>query len=555
MKGTLVALTAMLLAAVPTFACTNLIVTRGASADGSVIVSYSADSHQLYGELYFWPRATYPAHSLYKVYEWDTGRYMGEIPEVEQTYNVLGNMNEYQLLIGETTFGGRRECADPDGMIDYGTLIYLSLLRCKTAREAIALMDNLVQTYGYASGGESFSIADPNEVWIMEIMAKSPKIIHGVNVNKGAVWVAKRIPDGMISGHANQARITGIDFHDKENCLYSPDVVSYAREMGFFEGRDEDFSFADAYAPLDFGAMRACEARVWAFFNRFADGMDAYVDYAMGYDASKRFPLYVKPNRKLSVKDVADMMRDHYEDTPMDMRYDVGAGGNELPYRWRPMNFTVDGEKYIQERAIATQQTGWWFVGQCRNWIPEGLGGLYWFAVDDAGTSALTPIYTCSTAVPPCLKVGNGSMLEYSETSMFWLNNRISQFAYLRYNQIGAEVRQNVDSWEEARMQEIEAIDRAAIQLWSLDKDKALAFLTHYTVNTAQALFSHWQQLDKYLMVKYIDGNIKRQNPDGSFRNNGYKESIPVQPRYGGYTQHFLKKVVDDHGEVLREAD
>ncbi len=531
-------------------ACTNLIVTKGASADGSVMVSYSADSHQLYGELYFWPSADWAQGSMYNVYEWDTGKYLRDIPQVAHTYNVTGNMNEHQLLIGESTFGGRSEFNDPDGQMDYGSLIYLALQRCKTAREAISLIDSLMQTYGYASSGESFSIADPNEAWIMEIMAKAPKMVDGVNVNKGAVWVARRIPDGYISGHANQARITTIDFNDKENCLYSPDVISHAREMGIFEGKDKDFSFCDVYAPLDFGGARGCEARVWSFFNRFSKGMDKYLNYAMGYDLKNHMPLYVKPDRKLTVKDVADMMRDHFEGTPMDMTTDIGAGGHENPYRWRPMNFESNGQQYLNERAIATQQTGWWYVGQCRGWLPQG--GLFWFGVDDAATSPLTPIYTVSRRVPDCLREGNGSMLEYSDSAMFWIVNRICQFAYLRYNQVGKEVRSVVDAHENALMAEVQRVDKMAQAMFAQDPDLAADFLTQYSVNASQALFDQWTKLDKYLMVKYIDGNTKRQNEDGSFTTNGFSDRIPRSPLQEGYTQKWKDAVALDHGKVLK---
>lgn len=544
-------LAALFLSAGTLLPCTNLIVTKGASKDGSVMVSYSADSHQLYGELYYWPAARWEEGSMLKIYEWDTGKFMGEIPQARETYSVTGNMNEYQLLIGETTYGGRREFRDRSGMMDYGSLIYVALQRCKTAREAIALIDNLMQTYGYASSGESFTIADPDEVWIMEIMAKAPRMVEGVNVNKGAVWVAKRIPDGYISAHANQARITTIDFNDPDNCLYSPDVISHAREMGIFSGNDKEFSFSDVYAPVDFGAARFCDARVWAFFNRYADGMDKYLDYAMGYDLSNRMPLYVKPNTKLSVKDVADMMRDHYEGTPMDMSCDIGAGGNALPYRWRPMSFELDGKTYLNERAIATQQTGWWYVGQCRSDMPRDLGGLFWFGVDDAGTSALIPIYSVSSRVPECIEKGNGSMMEYSETSLFWIVNRVTQFAYLRYNQVGAEVRSVVDKWENEMMDKTRHLDQIAVEMYRRDPDLAREFLTDFSVNAAQTLFKKWVELDKYLMVKYIDGNTKRQESDGSFSNNGHDPRIPASPKNEGYTQKWKEAVVKDNGKVL----
>ena len=378
------------------FACTNLIVTKGASANGSNMCTYAADSHQLYGTLHYSPAADYPAGAMREIVDWDSGRRLGEIPQAPHVYSVIGNMNEHQLVIGETTYGGR-EFIDSTAILDYGSLIYIALERCKTAREAILLIDKLVQEYGYASEGESFTLCDPNEVWIMEIIGKNPKFDKkGRNVNRGAVWVAKRIPDGYISGHANQSRITTIDFNDPENCLYAKDVIKHAREQGIFSGKDEEFSFCDVYNPLDFGAARGCEARVWSFFNRFADGMDEYLDYAMGYDLEKHMPLYIKPNKKISTKDLADMMRDHFEGTPMDMTTDIGAGGSHLPYRWRPMEFEYQGWEYVNERAIATQQTGWWYVAQSR---PGKKNGIFWFGVDDAATSPLMPFFSCSNGV------------------------------------------------------------------------------------------------------------------------------------------------------------
>ncbi len=532
-------------------ACTNLIATRGATADGSVMVTYAADSHQLYGELYFRPAAKYPKGTMLKIYDWDSGKYMGEIPQVSATYSVMGNMNEYQLVIAETTFGGRPEFEDTTAIIDYGSLIYITLQRAKTAREAIAVMDRLMQTYGYASSGESFTIADKNEAWIMEVMAKVPKMENGVNVNKGAVWVAKRIPDGYISAHANQARITTIDFNDKDNCLYSPDVIEHARQQGVFSGSDSEFSFCDVYAPLDFSGARSCEARVWSYFSRFADGMDVYTDYAMGYDLANHMPLYVKPNRKLTLKDMADMMRDHYEGTPMDMTQDIGAGGSHCPYRWRPMSFEYQGETYVNERAIATQQTGWWFVSQSRNWLPDEVGGRYWFGVDDAGTSPLMPFYSAATRVPHCVAEGVGSLLEYSRESMFWAVNRIAQFAYLRYDVIGAEVRSIIDSYELGQLQALDSIETLALNL--KPKTKRIDFLSTYGVDNAMGLFTRWQALDEYLMVKYIDGNIKRQHADGSFVTNGYSERIPASPIWEPYSQKWIEQVVRDNGQTLKE--
>jgi len=530
-------------------ACTNLLVTKGASVNGSSMVSYSADSHTRYGTLVHYPAKTYPKGSMVKIYEWGKDRYLGEIPQVERTYSVIGNMNEHQIIVGESTWGGVKSQFDPEGLVDYGSLMYLALQRAKTAREAIMVITELADRYGYASTGESISIADPNEVWFLEIIGKAPKKVNGVNVNKGAVWVAVKIPDGYISAHANQARITTFPLNDPENCLYSKDVISHAREQGLYKGSDANFSFADAYGPVDASTIRGCDARVWSFFNKYAqEDMGQYLSYAMGDVSKKRMPLYVKANRKLSVKDVADMMRDHYEGTAMDMTKDIGAGGNSLPYRWRPMSFEVDGKSYLNERAIATQQTGFWFVGESRPNIPNEIGGIFWFGVDDAATSPLTPVYTSSSAISNHYALGNGSMIEYSQTSMFWITNRIAQFAYLRYNHIGTEVRSLIDRHENARLKEVEAIDKTAMMLYKENPEFVREFLTNYSVNTANALFDRWKKLDEYLLVKYIDGNTKKQNPDGSFMNNGHSPVIPPAPDFPGYTEIWKRAVKEQAG-------
>ena len=535
----LVLLFAAMLGVAGASACTNLIVTKGASSNGSNMCTYAADSHQLYGFLRYTPAADYPAGTMMEIRDGDSGKLLGEIPQAEHVYSVIGNMNEYQLVIGETTYGGV-EFIDSTAILDYGSLMHIALQRCKTAREAIVLIDKLMQTYGYASEGESFTLCDPNEIWIMDIMGKNPKFDKkGRNVNRGAVWVAKRIPDGYISGHANQSRITTIEFNDPDNCLYSKDVIKQAREQGLFSGKDEEFSFCDVYNPLDFGGARACEARVWSYFNRFADGMDEYLDYAMGYDLKKHMPLYVKPNRKISTKDLADMMRDHFEGTPLDMTTDIGAGGSHLPYRRRPMEFEYQGWEYVNERAIATQQTGWWYVAQAR---PASRYGVFWFGVDDAGTSPLMPFFSCTNSVPECLREGNGSLLEYSETSMYWIVSRIAQFAYLRYDKIGAEVRSVIDEYENGIMAKVDA----------MSDDEGVQALSSFGVDNAVSLFGKWQGLDKYLLVKYIDGNIKRQNPDGSFLTNGYSDDIPEYPIWEDYSDKWKESVVRDHGDVLR---
>ena len=517
-------------------ACTNFIITRGASADGSNMVTYAADSHGLYGALYSYVPGKYTPYM--DVTEWDTGRYIGKIKQVERRYRTLGNSNEHSLFITETTFGGRPELEDPKGGIDYGSLIYITLQRAKTAREAIDVIVELANTYGYCSSGESFSLIDQQEAWIMELIGKGPE-------DKGIVWVARRIPDGYVSAHANQARITTFPWNDPDNCIYAKDVADVARKFGWFEGKDEEFSFADAYAPLDFGAMRGCEARVWAFFRTVADDMDQYEDYAMGHNPANRMPLWVKPNAKVTVKALMDCMRDHYEGTKMDMTTDIGAGGEECPYRWRPMYFTVDGVEYCNERATATQQTGFWLVGQAR---PEKVG-ILWFGTDDAATSPLTPIYVNSTVVPESLREGNGSMLKYSDTSMFWITNRVAQFAYLRYNTIGKHVREQVDLWENAA---IEAVAKVDIAIGNTPKAaKKAKIATEFSVEMAQLVFNHWVDLDKYLMVKYIDGNVKGEDDNG-FIDNGNGKDIPGKISQPGYTERWKRAVAADKGDVLK---
>ena len=529
-------------------ACTNFIVTKGASTDGSAMVSYAADSHGLYGSLYHTPAGKYKAGAMLPVYEWDTGRYLCDIPQVGQTYSTIGNMNEHSLIIAETTYGGRPELEDSTGLIDYGSLIYIALQRARTAREAIDVIVELANTYGYASSGESLSIVDPHEAWIMELIGKGYEAdAAGKNARKGIVWVARRIPDGYVSAHANQARITVFPKDDPENCLYAPDVVSFAREMGYFSGTDEEFSFSDAYAPADFGALRGCEARVWSFFRTVADGMDRYEDYAMGYNPANKMPLWVKPRAKVSPKTVFDCMRDHYEGTKMDMTKDLGAGGHACPYRWRPMYFEVDGVEYCNERATATQQTGFWFVGQARPQLPDDMG-ILWFGVDDAATSCLTPIYCSVTEVPECFREGNGSMLRYSPTSAFWLFNRVANFAYLRYDMISADIRKAVDDWENARLEEVKQIDAAAYDSPGKRRKK----LTRYSVETAQKLFENWTEMDRYLLVKYIDGNVKSETAPGKFLDNGNGCDIPDKIQYPGYNEKWKRAVAADNGEVLR---
>ena len=585
---TLLAAGAFLMGPVGSDACTNVLVTKGASADGSNMISYAADSHQLFGELYFMRSANWSSADLRRINEWDTGKYLGNIPQVSHTYQRVGNMNEHQLIIAETTYGGRHELEDTTGIMDYGSLIYVALERARTAREAISVIVELANEYGYYSSGESFSIADKDEVWVMDLIGKGMKVENGKNLRKGIVWVARRVPDGYICAHANQARISTFPLNDPQNCLYAPDVISFAREMGYFDGKDEDFSFCDAYAPLDFGAMRGCEARAWAAFNILCDGKftfedengnlvtrDAYdyVEYALGHDASKRFPLFVKPARKITVKDVADVMRDHYEGTPMDMTTDIGAGGNALPYRWRPMGFEWEGKHYTNERAIATQQTGFWFVGQARGWLPDAIGGVNWFGCDDAATSYLTPIYTSINEVPECFREGNGNMITYSPTSSFWMNNRVTNACYRMYNIMAPTVRAEIDAWENEMIQAVAAADKQALEMYEaamkkprkqIRRNDALRkvadpftavkqYLTDFSVSNAQKIFNKWVALEQLLLVKYIDGNVKAQNPDGTFVTNGHTDCIPAGITQPGYTDKWKEAVARDHGEVIIE--
>ena len=541
-------------------ACTNIIVTPGASADGSSMVSYAADSHTLYGELYFSPAARFNAGSRLAIREWDTNRPLGDIAQAGSTYQTVGNMNEHQLVIAETTWGGREELYDGSAVMDYGSLIYVTLQRARTAREAIETIVELANTYGYASSGETFSIADTEEAWIMDLVGKGPG-------NKGIVWVARRIPDGYICAHANQARITTFPLDDPENCLYAPDVISFARQMGWFDGSDEDFSFRDAYNPLNFGGARGCEARAWSAFNILCDGVftyeqdgrevsrpaDDWLDYAMGYDLDGQMPLFVKPSRKLTMKDVADVMRDHFEGTPMDMTLDIGAGGNALPYRWRPMDFEWEGKTYTNERAIATQQTGFWFVAQSRGYLPDEVGALLWFGCDDAATSYLTPVYVSTLEIPECLRVGNGDMLHYSPTSQFWMCNRVANACYKMYDQMAPVARKAADEFELSQMNEhVPAMDAEAAELIGRGRvKKARKLLTEYTVGTAQAQFENWTALEELLLVKFIDGNVKAQAEDGSFLHSEYSEGIPEGLTQPGYTDRWKAAVVRDNGETL----
>lgn len=541
-KGLLVACCALLLSGVEAIACTGLLVGKKASIDGSVMISYAADSHGLYGEMYHWPAAAWPKGATLDVVEWDTGKPLGTIAQVERTYNVVGNMNEHQLAITESTFGGRRELRDTAGIMDYGSLIYITLQRAKTAREAIKVMTDLVAEYGYYSGGETFSIADKHEAWVMEMVGKGPG-------RKGAIWVAIRIPDDCISAHANQSRIQQIPFDDKENCLYAPDVVSFAREKGYFKGKDADFSFQQAYCPYDFGALRGCEARVWSFFRQYDSTMNQYTDFIKGDPTKQPMPLYIKPNRKLSVQDVQQGMRNHFEGTDLDMTKDAGAGPYKVPYRWRPMTFKVDGVEYTNERAIATQQTGFVIVPQMREWLPDEIGGILWFGVDDADMAVFNPVYASSVRVPECYCVGNGDLLNFSWTSAFWMHNWVANMAYHKYSFMIQDIRKVQQELENHYQEMIPAIDKAAQELYAKDPKEAVEFLTWFSTSTADNATARWKKLGEYLVVKYIDGNVKKEE-NGQFKRNAY--GLPAYPDFPGYDEEYYRSIVKSAGERLK---
>lgn len=530
-----------LAAQIHVFACTNFLVGKKASLDGSTIISYSADSYALFGELYHWPAKKWAKGDMLKVYEWDTGRYMGEIAQPAQTYNVVGNMNEHQVTIGETTFGGREELADPDGIMDYGSLIYITLQRAKNAREAIKVMTELVAEYGYYSGGESFSIGDPNEIWVLEMIGKGKG-------NKGAVWVAVRIPDDCISAHANQARIQQFPLNDPENCIYSKDVISFAKEKGYYTGKDADFSFAKAYNPLDFGGQRFCEARVWTFFNRYNKDMAKFVTYAQG-KTQEPMPLYIKPDRKLSVANVQEMMRDHYEDTELDWTNDVGAGPFKSPYRWAPLTWESDSVQYCNERPVATQQTGFVFTSQMRSWLPDPIGGILWFGTDDADQTVFTPMYCSITEVPECYREGNGDLYTFSWTSSFWIQNWVSNMVYNKYSYMHPDLEKVQKELESKFFAEQDKTDKEALALYEKSQEQAVRFLTEYSGEQAQYAFDKWKKLGEFLVIKYMDGVVRKEK-DGEFIRNEHGK--PSSPQRVGYPKEFYRQVVKETGDKYK---
>lgn len=527
-------------------ACTNFIVGKKASADGSVIISYAADSHALYGDLSSRKAAKHAPGTMRKVVDWDSGKYLGEIPEAPETYNVVGNMNQFQVAIGETTFGGREELVDTTGqsIIDYGSLIQIALERSKSAREAIKIMTDLVDKYGYASSGESFTIADKNEVWVMEMIGKGAE--------KGAVWVAVRIPDDAISGHANEPRIRKVDYKDKDNVMYSKDLMNFARKRGYFSGKDEDFSFADAFDTHDASTRRSCDARVYSFFRRYApkEQGDAWFAWC-NYDSNEPMPLYIIPDKKVSVKDVQERMRDHYEDTPFTMTEDIGAGPFKVPYRWRPAKYEVDGEKYTHERAVATQQTAWSFVSQSRADMPDEVGGIFWFGTDDANTSVYMPLYCSMTEVPEEVRPGNGDLNNFSMNSNFWMTNWVANQAYNRYNKMIPDIRKVQSGLEDKYHATRPDVEKKLIALKEAGDIEGLKkAVNEEAAAIAKETTDAYRDLAIYLLVRYLDGNVKPVDADGKFTLT--KHGVPTPPAFGGYNQEYFDNIVRTTGDHFK---
>lgn len=515
-------------------ACTNLIVGKKASVDGSVMVSYNADDYGMFSGLCHYPAGVHAKGEMRKIFDWDSGVYHGEIPEAPVTYNVIGNINEYQLSIAETTYGGREEMIDTTGILDYGSLIYVALQRAKTAREAISVMTSLVEKYGYCSSGETFSICDPNEAWIMEMMGTGPG-------SKGVVWVAMRIPDDAICAHANQSRIGKFDMKDKKNVLHSKNVISYARKMGWFTGKDADFSWKNTYAFPDFSGRRACDARAWSFFNRFKKGFDRYLPWALGKDPNAEdMPLWVVPDRKLSVHDVEMAMRDHYENTPMALdSANIGGGVYQMPYRPTPLSFKVDGKTYFNERPISTQQTAFTFVSQLRSWLPREIGGITWFGNDDANMVAYTPVYCNNTVVPECYNTPGADAVTFSDKNAFWVCNWVSNMVYPRYSQLFPELQAVRDSLEADYFARQGEVEKHALELYGSDKAAAVAYLNAYSNDKAQQMLAHWRDLATLIIVKYNDMAVKRTK-DGKLTR--YVDRL-------GYPEAFAKKLVKETGD------
>ena len=523
-------------------ACSNFIVGKKASVDGSVMCSYSADDYGMFQYLCHYPAAKHAKGEMRKIFDWDSNKYYGEIPEAAETYNVIGNINEWQVTIGETTYGGREEMVDSTGIMDYGSLIYVALQRSKTAREAIKVMTTLANTYGYNSGGETFTICDPNEAWIMEMMGKGAG-------SKGAVWVALRIPDDAICAHANQSRIGKFNMKDKKNVMYAKDVVSFARSKGWFKGKDADFSWKMAYAKPDFSGRRFCDARAWAMLNHFYD-MSPYLDWALGKNPDAQdMPLWVVPNKKVSVKDVENVMRDHYEGTPLSVAdgSDIGGGIWEMPYRPTPLMYKVDGKQYFNERPVSTQQSGFVFVSQMRSWLPREIGGVFWFANDDANMAAFTPVYCSMTERPECYNTPGADALHFSKKNAYWVCNMTSNMVYPRYSLMFPTLKEVRDSLDNSYFAAQPGVEKKAQELYAQNPQAAVKYLNDYSVEKAQQMLARWNQLFEFMVVKYNDMIIKPTDKNGTFKKTPYGlGATPVRP---GYPEKFAKQLVKQSGD------
>ncbi len=519
------------------WACTNIIVGKKASVDGSVLVSYSADSYGCYGVMQHFAPGCHPQGSVRPVYDWETNAYKGTIPEAPVTYNVVGNMNEHQVTIAETTFGGREELVDTTGLLDYGSLIYIALQRSRTAREAIDVMTSLVEEYGYCSEGETFTLADPQEAWIMEMVGKGPGV-------KGAVWVAVRIPDDCVCAHANQSRIHRFMHYDKKECLFAKDVVSFARSKGLYKGKDKDFDFAATYCPIDFSGARACEARVWGFYRLCVDGMDRYFEYASGKDLTATpMDLFYRPNKQLSVQDVQAAMRDQYEGTPLDMTHDAGAGVYQSPYRPRPLFWEHEGKKYFNERPIGTQQSSFTFVAQMRASLPDAIGGVLWFANDDSKTSAYTPVYCCVDTIPACYTKTSGDDVSFSFKSAFWMCNWVANMVYPRFSLLYPDLEKRRTALEKSFFNQQQEVEAKALQLYGQDSKKAVAYLTDYSTAMADRMMEEWMQLAQFLIVKYND-NVVKPETDGVFLRT--KDGLGAKVQSVGYPKATYDRIIKE---------